>query len=34
MLARLLMNPNARVMLTEALLTVSVLYPERMVVLP
>ena len=33
-LARLLLNPNARVTLTEALATVSVLYLERMAVLP
>ena len=33
-LARLLLNPNARITLTEALKTASSLYPEKMVVLP
>ena len=33
-LARLLVNPNARVTLSEALTTASSLYPEKMVVLP
>lgn len=33
-LARLLMNPNARVTLSEALTTASSLYPEKMTVLP
>ena len=33
-LARLLLNPSARITLTEALKTASSLYPEKMVVLP
>lgn len=33
-LARLLVNPNARVTLSEALSTASSLYPEKMIVLP
>lgn len=33
-LARLLLHPNARVTITEALRTASSLYPERLVVLP